>query len=171
MRIRKERTERPGSSGGVVLQAESGRRGPRPSSQSCGEPSSCTSSPRGGAQPTLAMRGSAALAGRPRPDWRNRRRRVRDQGKPSTSQVFAEVVIVEADVSGACQCRMSLRTRLGRRRGGPSAVGVRQSRLPAPHTLLETPHVTNAEREQSAALAHAMSPLAQLEIRSLVAVL
>ena len=68
------------------------RRGPRPSSQSWGEPSSCTSSPsRAERSRRWRCAGARRLRGEPSPDWRNSRRRVsRLTEKPSTSQSFSQ---------------------------------------------------------------------------------
>ena len=140
-------------SGGVVLQAESGK-----ALAAAFQPVVRRAVQlyqfafAGGAQPTLAMRGSAALAGRSQTGLAQQTAQgFATQGKAlDLAKFFAEVVIVEADVSGACQLQDVSADAAGKTaRTGPSAVGVRQSRLPLlPHTLLETPHVTNAEREQ-----------------------
>src|SRR5580704_16290294 len=60
------------------------------------------------------------------------------------------MVIVEASIGGAGQTHHGLAhpDRQAARAGSP-AVGVRQSRLPLlPQTLLKTPDLTNAERQQ-----------------------
>ncbi len=66
------------------------------------------------------------------------------------AKFFAEVVIVEADISGAGQANHGLAYAGGQTTGaGSPAVGVRQSRLPLlSQTFLETPDLTNAKREQ-----------------------
>src|SRR5438270_3724815 len=66
------------------------------------------------------------------------------------AKFFAEVVIVEAGIGGAGQTNDVLANPGGQAAGaGPSAVGVRQSRLPLlPQPLLKTLDLTNAEREQ-----------------------
>jgi len=66
------------------------------------------------------------------------------------TKLFAEVVIVEAGVGGAGQADGGLAHPIRQAAGaGPSAVGVRQSRLPVlPQTFLETFDLTDAEQEQ-----------------------
>ncbi len=93
-------------SGGVVLQAESGK-----ARAAAFQPVVRRAVQlyqfafAGGAQPTLAMRGSAALAGRSQTGLAQQTAQgFATQGKAlDLAKFFAEVVIVEADVSGACQ--------------------------------------------------------------------
>src|ERR1017187_9813803 len=66
------------------------------------------------------------------------------------AKFFAEVVIVETGIGGACQTDDGL-PYAGRQAAGArsSAVGVRQSRLSLlPQTFLEAPDLTDAQREQ-----------------------
>ena len=65
------------------------------------------------------------------------------------AKFFAKVMIVETGIGGARQMDDVLANPGGQAEAGPSAVGVRQSRLPVlPHTFLKTFDVSFAEREQ-----------------------
>jgi hypothetical protein len=79
-------------SGGVVLQAEGGEARAAAFEPVVGRAIELDQFAfAGGSQAALAMSGSAAFAGRSRPAWRRRRRRVsRLRAKPSTSQSFSQ---------------------------------------------------------------------------------
>ena len=105
-----------------------------------------------GSQTALAMRGSAALAGRAQTGLAQQTAQgFAAEGEAfDLAKFFAEMVIVEAGVGGAGQANDGSAYPGGQTAGaGPSAAGVRQSRLPLlPQTFLETFDLTDAEREQ-----------------------
>lgn len=104
------------------------------------------------AQTALTMGGSAALAGRPQPGLpQQTAESFAAQGEAlDLAKFFAEMVIVESGIGGARQPHHSLAHPGWQPAGaGPSAVGVRQSRLPLLlQTFLKTFDLTHAEREQ-----------------------
>jgi len=104
-----------------------------------------------GRQAALAMSGSAAFARRS--DAGLAQESAQDftaEGEAlDLTKFFAEVVIVEAGIGGTGQMEGGL-PHLSRQAAGagPSAVGVRQSRLSLlPQTFLETFDLTDAKRE------------------------
>ena len=105
-----------------------------------------------GTQPTLAMRGSTAFAGRAQPGLAQQpAQSFAAHGEAfDLTKFFAEVVIVEAGIGGAGQSDdISADAVRQAARARPSAIGVRQSRLPAfSQTLFETFDLTDAKREQ-----------------------
>jgi len=140
-------------SGGVVLQAEGGKSGTaafQPVVRGTVELHQLAFT--SGSQTALAMSGSAALAGRT--DARLAQETAEGLATESEAldlaKFFAEVVIVEAGIGSAGQANDGLPDATRKTaRTGPTAVGVRQSRLPLlPQTFLETPHLTDAKREQ-----------------------
>src|SRR6267154_2950440 len=105
-----------------------------------------------GSQTALAMSGNAAFAGRAQTGLAQEPAEgfAAEGEARDLAKFFAEVVIVEAGISGAGQANDGL-AYPGRQAAGagPSAVGVRQSPLPLlPQTFLETFDRTDAEREQ-----------------------
>src|ERR1700682_1936293 len=106
----------------------------------------------GGAQTALAMSGSTAFPGRAQTGLSQETAgALAAEGKPfDLAEFFAKVVIVEAGIGRTGQANHALADSAGQAAGaGPSAVGVRQSRLTLlPQTLLETFDLTDAEREQ-----------------------
>jgi hypothetical protein len=106
----------------------------------------------GGSQTALAMSGSAAFAGRSQTGLAQKPAEgLAAQGEAlDLAKFFAEMMVVEASIGGAGQANCGLAYPLRQTAGaGPSAVGVGQKRPPLlPQTLLKTPDLTNAEREQ-----------------------
>ena len=106
----------------------------------------------GGAQTALAMSRSAAFAGRTDAGLSQQTAKgLAAEGEAlDLAKFLAEVVIVEASIGGAGQTKGGLAHPLRQAmRAGPSAVGVRQSRLSLlSQTFLETFDLTDAEREQ-----------------------
>jgi len=105
-----------------------------------------------GSQTALAMNGSATLSGRSETGLpQETAESFATEGEAlDLAKFFAEVVIVEAGISGTGQANDGLAYPVGQAAGaGPAAVGMRQSRLPLlPQTFLETFNLTDAEREQ-----------------------
>ncbi len=106
----------------------------------------------GGSQTALAMSGSAAFAGRADAGLAQKTAQgLAAEGEAfELAKFFAKVVVVEAGIGGAGQSDHGLADTTRQAAGaGPSAVGVRQSRLSLlPQTLLETFDLTDAKREQ-----------------------
>jgi hypothetical protein len=105
-----------------------------------------------GTQTALAMSGSTALAGRAEAGLAQQTAKglAAEREALDLAKFFAEMVIVEAGIGGTGQANDGLAYSGGQAAGtGPSAVGVRQSRLPLlPQASLETFDLTDAEREQ-----------------------
>ena len=105
-----------------------------------------------GSQTALAMSGSAAFAGRAQAGLAQKTAQgLAAEGEAfDLAKFFAEMVIVEASIGGAGQTEGGLAHPFRQATGaGPSAVGVRQSRLSLlPQTFLEAFDLTDAEREQ-----------------------
>jgi hypothetical protein len=105
-----------------------------------------------GAQPTLAMRGSTTFSGRSQTGLTQNTAQsfAAEREALDLAKFFAEMVVVETGIGGAGQPDHGLADTTGQAAGaGPSAVGVRQSRLPLlAHTFLKTFDLTDAEREQ-----------------------
>jgi len=105
-----------------------------------------------GSQTALAMSGSTTLSGRAETGLAQETAEsfATEREALDLTKFFAEVVIVEAGISGAGQANDGLAYPVRQAAGaGPSAVGVRQSRLPLlPQTFLQTFDLTDAEREQ-----------------------
>jgi hypothetical protein len=106
----------------------------------------------GGTQTALTMGGSAALARRADASLtQESAESFAAEGEAlDLTKFFAEVVIVEAGIGGAGQAKGGLAYPGWQAAGaGPSAIGVRQSRLSLlPQTFLEAFDLTDAEREQ-----------------------
>ena len=106
----------------------------------------------GGAQTALAMSRGAALAGRAQTGLTQETTKgFATEGEAfDLAEFLAEVVIIEASVSGARQPQDAAAHPVGQTAGaGAPAAGVRQSRLPSlSQTFLETSDLTDAEREQ-----------------------
>jgi hypothetical protein len=123
----------------------------------------------GRTQAALAMSGSTALAGRAKAGLAQQTAEglAAEREALDLAKFFAEIVIVEAGMSSAGQANDGL-AHAGRQtaRAGPSRVGVRQSRLLPllPQTFLKTFHLRTLSESSAAALVHAISPFAQLEI-------
>src|SRR5271170_3771013 len=98
------------------------------------------------------MRGSATLSGRAEAGLTQEtaQRLATEPESLDLAKLFAELMIVEAGIGCAGQANDGLSHPAGQTAGaGPSAVGVRQSRLPLlPQTFLQTLDLTNAKREQ-----------------------
>jgi hypothetical protein len=151
--FRRKKLSRENFAGGVVLQAERGK-----ARAAAFEPVVRRAvelhqfALAGGAQTALAVNRSAALARGPETGLAQKPAQgFAAQGEAlDLAKFFAEVVIVEAGIGGTGQANDVLANPGGQAAGaGPSAVGVRQSRLPLlPQTFLETFDLTDAEREQ-----------------------
>ena len=106
----------------------------------------------GGTQTALAMSGRAAFAGRTEtgPAQESAQGFAAQGEALDLAKFFPEMMVVETGIGGAGQANDSPAHLLWQATGaGPSAVGVRQSCLSLfPQTFLETPDLTNAEREQ-----------------------
>src|SRR5271165_1116459 len=140
-------------SGGVVLQAESGEARTAAFEPVVGRTVELHQLAfTGGAQTALAMSRSAAFAGRTDAGLTQEAAQgFATEGEAlELAKFFPEMMIVEADIGGAGQENDGLPHLERQTTGaGPSAVGVRQSCLSLfPQTFLETPDLTNAEREQ-----------------------
>ena len=139
---------------GVVLQAEGGQARAAAFQPVVGRAVELHQFPfAGGAQTALTMRGSTAFSGRSETGLAQKSAQgfATEREALDLAKLFAEMVIVEAGISGAGQSDHGLADPTGQAAGaGSPAVGVRQSRLPLlPQTLFETFDVTDAEREQS----------------------
>ena len=127
-------------SGGVVLQAESGEARAAAFEPVVGRAVELHQFAfAGGTQTALAMRRSAAFAGRAETGLAQKTAEgFAAEGEAlDLAKFFAEVMIVEAGIGGAGQANDGLADPGRQAPGaGPSAVGVRQSRLPLlPQTL------------------------------------
>jgi hypothetical protein len=140
-------------SGGVILQAESGEARTAALEPVVGRTVELHQFAfAGGTQTALAMRGSAAFSRRAQTGLTQKTTEsFAAEGEAlDLTQLFAEGVIVEAGIGGTGQAKDGLANTAGQAPGtGPSAVGVRQSRLALlPQTFLEAPDLTDAKREQ-----------------------
>ena len=140
-------------SGGVVLQAERGEAWAAAFQPVMGRAIELHQFAfAGGSQTALAMRRGTAFSGRSQTGLTQKTAQsLAAQGEAlDLAKFFAEMMVVEAGIGGPGQANHGLAHPLRQATGaGPSAVGVRQSRLPLlPHTFLKTFDVSFAEREQ-----------------------
>src|SRR5271168_3856201 len=129
------------------------RRGPRPSSQSCGLPVELDQlALTRDAQAALAVgRGTALARGTDASAAKQTAKSLAAEGEAlDLAQLFAEVVVVEAGVGGAHQAQDALAHRLGQATGaGPAAAGVCQSCLTSPAiALFQTFEMSQAHSHQ-----------------------
>lgn len=105
-----------------------------------------------GAHAALAMSGSAAFAGRAEAFVAQQAAQSLATEKKALDlvELFGEMVVVEADVLGACQAQNGLASALGQATvAGPAAVGVSQRRLPGfAQALLQAFDLAHAQRQE-----------------------